>query len=100
MLEARPLNTKVPDRESEATGFGQHLRCVVYGSLDGTEVTVRVDYTDSQPEPTDEQRRKVANGAQRIHKRGRRLTYVRSSERYSSHAGSWESVEHYYDASR
>jgi len=58
------LNAYVLDRDSSITGYGAHKRCVVFGSLCGTQISVRVDAVegdDDLPWPTEAQVRKVAS---------------------------------------
>lgn len=68
------LNGYELDTEAECTGRGQHRRCIVYGSPDGSSVTVRAEASETTahlPEPTMAQIRKVALGEQRVHDAGR-----------------------------
>jgi len=73
------LNVLVKDQNSDATGYGQHNRLIVYGSRQS--VTVREDIRWDLPYSTETQRKKVYMGWARLHPRGTRLAAM-GSERF------------------
>lgn len=88
------LNVVVLDVDSSVTNYGRHNRCVVMRDVaKPSEITVREDLR-GLPLTTDADRRRVANGWQRLHPRGSRLVHE-SSTRYTT-PGFGESIEHIY----
>ena len=94
------LNALVLDVDSEVTSYGRHNRLVVFGPsitqpVEGERnvVTVREDVRPGLPMSTEEDRRRVASGFQRMHPKGTRLVH-QSSEPYDGRLG--PCVEHTY----
>lgn len=81
------LNIYVLDRDSSITGYGAHKRCIVFGSLCGSQIEVRVDAVEGDedlPWPTEAQVRKVASHPHdRLHGRGTKLA-LRQCEQWTS----------------
>jgi hypothetical protein len=89
------INIFVLDKDSDITGYGKHNRLLVFRGTgkDGFTITVREDIR-GLPLSTEDDRRAVLMGWQRMHPRGQRLDYV-SSVRYDAY-DAWESIEHTY----
>lgn len=96
------LSTRERDQESDITGLGKHNRLSV--SCDAPAagrppiIYITEDFKHDLPASTDAQRRKVANGWQRLHPPRTRLEYLYSTDKYrvTVTAESWESQEHHY----
>lgn len=69
------VNIYTPDAESEITGKGKHNRLLVFKDPQKGTIDIREDY-QSLPMSTEQDRIKVANGYQRMHGKGSRLTLV------------------------
>lgn len=88
------LNVNVLDVDSSITNYGRHNRCIIMRDVaDPSELLVREDLR-GLPLTTDADRRRVANGWQRLHPRGSRLVYESSTRYTTSNFG--ESIEHIY----
>jgi len=78
--DPRPaLNCHQPDIESDLTGRGRHNRLIVMRDLRERVVTVREDL-QGLPPSTPADRMRAANGWQRQHPAGTKLTPIESVE--------------------
>jgi hypothetical protein len=96
------INICTLDVDSDITSHAQHNRLLVCGHYErgAMALTVREDILHGLPMSTEEQRRKVMNGWQRLHARNVRLQYVSTSERYFGGDAAWESIDHVYHVKR
>lgn len=84
------VNVCIRDQDSDITGHGQHNRLLVFKDSQTGRIEMREDIKWGLPYSTELQRKKVLNGWQRMHPRGRKLKPAGREENDKS-------IWHYYE---